>query len=88
MSENETLENKRKRLIFRSEHRGMKEMDIIMGAFARKNIPTFSEEELDLYEDVIQIPDVDLYNWISGKEEPPANDANPVLKQLLAFKLS
>lgn len=63
-------------------------MDIIMGAFARENLPKFSEEELALFEEVSQFPDIDLYNWIIGKESPPANDDNPILTQLLAFKLS
>ena len=88
MAKNETLENKRKRLIFRSDHRGMKEMDILMGAFAREFIPVLSEEELSQYDKILDIPDIDLYNWIIGKEQPPANDMNSILKKFLAFKLS
>lgn len=88
MSENETIENKRKRLIFRSEHRGTKEMDLIMGSFAKKHVPSFSEEELSHYDEVLNISDPDLYNWITGKEEPPANDMNPVLEKLLEHKFA
>ena len=84
----ETIDIKRKRLLFRSEHRGMKEMDIIMGAFAREFLEQFTEEELDLYEEVVQTPDADLYNWISGKEPAPANDSNPILHKLLNYNLT
>ena len=82
----ENIENKRKRLIFRSGHRGTKEMDLIMGSFANKYVPGFSEGELGLYENILQISDPDLYSWITGKEEPPANAMSDVLKKLLAHK--
>ena len=86
MSENETIENKRKRLIFRSEHRGMKEMDLIMGTFARKNVPDFSEEELEQYDELLKENDPNLYNWITGKEDPPANVASDLFEKLKAHK--
>ena len=73
----ENLDKKRKRLIFRSWHRGMKEMDQIMGSFANDYVPNFSEAELDLYEEVLQNSDPDLYDWICKREDIPANKANP-----------
>lgn len=87
MSENETTENKRKRLIFRSEHRGMKEMDFIMGSFARKFVPDFSEEDLNLYDEILKENDPNLYNWVTGKEDIPANVSNHVFEKLKAHKL-
>ncbi len=69
----ETLENKRKRLIFRSDHRGTKEMDIILGSFARKNVPNFTDAELTEYDELLCNSDPDLYNWITGKEDMPKN---------------
>ncbi len=86
MAENENIENRRKRLIFRSGHRGTKEMDLIMGSFAAKYVPGFSEEELGLYEEILEFPDPDLYNWITGKEETPANVVNDVFAKLLSHK--
>ena len=72
MTEN-TLENWRKRLIFRSDHRGIKEMDLIMGKFARENVPNFNEAELTSYEELLNESDPDVYSWITGTEQPPAN---------------
>ncbi len=69
----ETLENWRKRLIFRSDHRGTKEMDIIMGGFAKEHVPSFNEDELKAYEELLQENDPNLYNWIIDKEQPPAD---------------
>ncbi len=84
----ETIENKRKRLIFRSAHRGTKEMDLILGSFAAQHVLGFSEGELELYEEVLQQNDPDLYNWISGKEKPPANVISDVFEKLMAHKFA
>jgi len=85
---NETTENKRKRLIFRSDHRGIKEMDLILGSFARKNVPDFTEDELAQFDDLLKENDPDLYNWITGKEPPPANVVNGVFEKLQKHKLA
>lgn len=79
----EIIENKRKQLIFRSWHRGTREMDLIMGSFADENISNFTEEEIKLYDDVLQIPDPDLYDWVSGRKEPPADAMNTVLEKFI-----
>ena len=58
-------------------------MDLIMGSFANKYVPEFTPEELDCYEEVLQNSDPDLYDWISGRVEMPANLKNPILEKLL-----
>lgn len=73
----------RKRLIFRSWHRGTREMDLIMGRFADAYVPEFSAEELAQYEEILQHPDPDLYDWIAGRAPVPANFMNPVMEKLL-----
>ena len=65
------LEDRKKRLIFRSEHRGTKEMDLLLGSFARKYVPGFDEAQVGEYEDLLINNDPDLYNWITGKEDAP-----------------
>ena len=72
----ETIENKRKRLIFRSDHRGTKEMDLILGSFARQFVPKFTEAELIEYDELLCNNDPDLYNWIIGKEDAPEEVAS------------
>lgn len=88
MTENESIENKRKRLIFRANHRGTKEMDLILGSFANENVPGFSEDELVQFEELLTQNDPDLYNWISGKEQAPANVVTPVMEKLLSHKIN
>jgi antitoxin CptB len=83
------LENKRKRLIFRAGHRGTKEMDLLMGGFALRHVPGFDEGELTAFEDLLTQNDPDLYNWITGVEDGPADImAEPVFQKLLSFRLS
>ncbi|PCI00144.1 MAG: succinate dehydrogenase assembly factor 2 family protein [Alphaproteobacteria bacterium] len=65
------MNKQRKKLIYRSWHRGTKEMDIILGKFADKFIPTCSEDTIASYELLLKENDPDLYNWISGRENPP-----------------
>ncbi len=84
----EKLENKRRRLIFRSAHRGIKEMDLIMGSFAIANVHDFTESELSEYDQLLCNNDPDLYNWITEKEAPPKNIGGmSVFKKLLAHKI-
>lgn len=79
----EELDNRRKRLIFRSWHRGTREMDLIMGSFAEANVPAMDAGALDLYEELLHTPDPDVYDWISGQKPVPANMMNPVIEKLL-----
>ena len=83
MTKNETeIENWRKRLIFRSDHRGIKEMDIIMGNFAGENVWDFTEDQLQAYDDLLQENDPNLYNWIIGKEEAPEHIAGEMFEKI------
>lgn len=81
----EDIDIRRKRLIYRSWHRGTREMDLILGRFADKHVGTFSDAELDQYESVLTCSDPDLYNWITGREAAPASHAGPVFTRLKAF---
>ena len=81
----ENLENRRKRLRFRSWHRGTKENDLLMGRFADAHLDGFDAEQLDLYEAILELPDPDLMGWISGREPLPAEADSPVMQLLLNF---
>jgi antitoxin CptB len=79
------LDARRRRLLFRSWHRGNREMDLIMGRFADAHIAVLSERDLDDYERLIQLPDADLYAWIAGQAEIPAAQDCQLLRRLCAF---
>ncbi len=83
----EDIDTMRKRLIYRSWHRGTREMDLIMGSFADKYMAGFSKDELEVYDALLQQNDPDLYNWIAGVENPPANIISDVFEKLRNHKL-
>jgi antitoxin CptB len=84
----EDITNKRKRLIYRSWHRGTREMDLLMGSFADLYISGFDEGQLALYDAMLEHSDPDLFNWITGMEPVPANYLNPVMELLIKHKLT
>ena len=79
------LEKMRRKLKFRAWHRGTREADLIMGQFADANLATMSQDELDQFDALLEAQDLDVYNWIIGKEPVPQEFDNDVMKQLLAF---
>jgi antitoxin CptB len=60
------LDDRRKRLLFRCWHRGMREMDLILGRFADAKIDSLTDAELTDIESLIEAPDPDLYAALSG----------------------
>lgn len=61
------LDPRRRRVLYQSWHRGMREMDLIMGRFAEAFIATFTEPELDELERLIVLPDQELLGWVTGE---------------------
>ena len=82
------LEKRRKRLKFRSWHRGMREMDFLIGRFADRNIDVFSERQLDLFEALLHETDPDLYGWITDRQPIPQGLNHDVMRLLKTFTLS
>ncbi len=83
-----TLENKKKKLIFRCGHRGTKEMDIFLGQFAKYYVPNFNVDQLTMFETFITNPDPDIYNWLTGQEQLPQEWDNEISQLLLKFHLN
>jgi antitoxin CptB len=79
------LDPRRKKILFRAWHRGMREMDLIMGRFAESSLDRMSEADLDVFEALIEVPDRDLLAWITGREPTPENYHTDVFKALKAF---
>lgn len=68
----ETPQTRLKRLYMRSIRRGIKEMDLIMTAFADARLDQLGPEALDLYEVLLEENDQDLLSWVTGQSETPA----------------
>jgi antitoxin CptB len=79
------LDDRRKRLLFRCWHRGTREMDLILGRFADKEIGALTDGELTELEQLIEVPDPDFYAALTGEKEPPAV-AGALFARLKAFR--
>ena len=76
---------RRRKLKFRSWHRGMREMDLIMGRFADAFVDAMDPDELDQYERLMEMPDPDLFACVLAEGEPPADLDSPMLRRLRTF---
>ena len=81
------LDIRRRRLLFRAWHRGTREMDLLLGRFADARVASLDEAELGQLEALMDVPDRDLFVWLTAPETTPANYDLPVLRELRAFHL-
>ena len=79
------LDERRRKLLFRAWRRGVREMDLIVGRFADAHIAALNEPALDDFERLIEVPNAELYAWVSGSEAVPQAKDSAVLRQLIAF---
>ena len=77
---------RRKKLLFRSWHRGTRELDLIFGSFADAAIETLDERELDDYERLLNLPDTDLMDWMLIGKPVPADIDSALVRRILAFR--
>mgnify|MGYP001469867145 CR=1 FL=1 len=59
----------RKKILFRSWHRGTKEMDLILGTYADNNLSLMSNDDLMHFQNFLNLSDPDLYKWLISEEK-------------------
>ena len=79
------LDPRRRKILFRAWHRGMRENDLIMGGFADAHIADLDETDLDEFERLIEVLDRDLLSWMTGEADVPENYDTPLFRRLKAF---
>src|SRR6266568_807769 len=82
----EGLDMRRRKLLFRSWHRGMREMDLILGSFADAEIGALTGDEIDQYEKLLEIPDTEFLPMITGERPLPPDIDCAVLQKILASR--
>lgn len=85
IDQNESLELRRKRLKFRSWHRGIKEADILLGHFADRHLHELNHDQLDKYENLLREPDLKIVAWITNDSPAPDHLQNDVMDMLQAL---
>jgi antitoxin CptB len=84
----EGLDTRRRRLLFRCWHRGMREMDLIMGRFADAGVEQLTSDELAEFEHLMEAPDRELLAWITGEAEVPPEYDTALFRRLRDFNRS
>ncbi|MBV8165706.1 MAG: succinate dehydrogenase assembly factor 2 [Alphaproteobacteria bacterium] len=79
------LDPRRKRLLFRSRHRGTKETDLMLGGFAERHLAALDDRQLDRFEALLDLPDGDLFDWITGRVPPPPTHDDDVMALLIRY---
>lgn len=82
IDKNESIDIRKKRLKFRSWHRGIKEADILLGSFADQFLNDMTVEQLDKYETLLREADSDLVAWITNDRSAPEHYDHDVMKML------
>jgi antitoxin CptB len=81
----EGLDARRRKLLFRSWHRGTREADLIMGRFADAHIAALSDADLDAYEHLLDALETDLLAWLTGASAVPAEHDTPMFHRVRQF---
>lgn len=72
---------RRRRLLFRATHRGTYENDLMIGGFVRAHLDAFTDADLDALEALMDWPDVDLADWLTGRRPMP-EDVPEMLRRI------
>ena len=77
----------KRQIIYRSMHRGTREMDILLGNFVKKHIDEFNDSELKDLKQLLFIEDEIIYNWYFKKNSNTSVPNTKVSLMLKNFKL-
>ncbi len=81
------LESLRKKIIYRANYRGTKEMDLLLSNFVDKYVNTFNERQLlDLYY-FLNLEDDIIYDYYQKKNKNNKIKDNEVVKLFYEFKI-
>jgi antitoxin CptB len=76
----------RRRLKWRATHRGIKEMDILVGGYAEAHVAAMGEADLLHFEQLLEIPDQFLLSWATLQEPVLPEHDSAMLRAVLAFR--
>ena len=80
------LDPRRRKALYRAWHRGMREVDLILGTFADGEIDRLTDAELDTFEALMNEPDADILKWVTGEARVPDRHDTRVFSRILAYR--
>lgn len=68
--------------MYRATHRGTYENDILLGGFVQRHLAAFDDSEIGALEQILELPDNDLADWLTGRSLIPAEVDTPLLRRI------
>ena len=81
------MNNLIKKLLYRSNHRGTKEMDLLIGGFANENLNKLNSDELKEFELLLNFTDKELSSWLIDNKKNIDLENFSISKKIKEFKL-
>jgi antitoxin CptB len=78
------LDVRRRRLLFRATHRGTHENDLLIGGYVAARLGALTEADMAALEELMELPDADLADWLTGRRPIPAAVDSPLLRAIKA----
>jgi len=78
------LDVRRRRLLFRATHRGTHENDLLIGGYVAARLGALTEADMAALEELMELPDADLADWLPGRRPIPAAVDSPLLRAIRA----
>ncbi|MBI1327334.1 MAG: succinate dehydrogenase assembly factor 2 [Alphaproteobacteria bacterium] len=69
------MDDKKRQLLYRAKHRGTKELDILLGRYAERNVEAMNEADMALFTEFLEEQEPVMYDWFMEKAQPPAKYA-------------
>jgi antitoxin CptB len=80
------LDPRRRRILYRCWHRGIREMDLVLGQFAEDQIADLSDTELDELEVIMAEQDLDLVKMVTGAMPVPDRFQTPLFERIASYR--
>ncbi|WND02484.1 succinate dehydrogenase assembly factor 2 [Temperatibacter marinus] len=77
-----SLDDRRRRLLFRAWHRGIKELDLIFGNFVDANVKDFSEEDCIWFESLFEEQDHSILSWVTDGIDVPEKFQGDMMRRI------
>ena len=75
----------RKSLLYKCTHRGKRELDLILGGYAKENIMNLSDKQLNELRLILNYDDHSLFLYVTNKQKPPNLILNKTMKSIILF---
>lgn len=79
------LDVRRRRLVFRAWHRGIREMDLIFGRYVDSHIAGMNAKTISELEYIMSFDDRDLLAWVTGEISPPSEVDSPLFRDVVNY---